>query len=96
MVKIWSLNTATGEWEGTQQEFQHGDWVRDVAWAPRIGLPKETIAVASESGEVVAWSRESAQGQWKRVVVNKFEVRPRIYTLSLASTFWSKYSFLVL
>jgi protein transport protein SEC13 len=27
---------------------QHNDWVRDVAWAPSIGLPSSTIASASE------------------------------------------------
>ena len=24
----------------------HGDWVRDVAWAPSLGLPKSTLASA--------------------------------------------------
>lgn len=26
----------------------HTDWVRDVAWAPNIGLPGEHIATASQ------------------------------------------------
>ena len=26
----------------------HADWVRDVAWAPNIGLPRSYIATASQ------------------------------------------------
>ncbi len=28
----------------------HTDWVRDVAWAPNIGLPRSYIASASQVG----------------------------------------------
>lgn len=28
----------------------HTDWVRDVAWAPNIGLPRSYIATASQVG----------------------------------------------
>lgn len=32
-----------------EEELQgHTDWVRDVAWAPNIGLPGEYIATASQ------------------------------------------------
>lgn len=48
MVKIWKL--VEGSWQldtfpGLQK---HTDWVRDVAWAPNLGLPKSTIASASQ------------------------------------------------
>lgn len=45
----------------------HDGWVRDVAWAPNLGLPKSTIASASEDGEVVIWTvgREGDQGEGK-------------------------------
>jgi len=44
MVKIWKL--VEGSWQldtfpGLQK---HTDWVRDVAWAPNLGLLKSTIA----------------------------------------------------
>ena len=29
-------------------EQVHTDWVRDVAWAPNIGLPSSTIASCSQ------------------------------------------------
>ena len=28
----------------------HSDWVRDVAWAPSVGLPKSVIASCSQVG----------------------------------------------
>ena len=30
----------------------HNDWVRDVAWAPNLGLPMNTIASAGQDGQV--------------------------------------------
>jgi hypothetical protein len=43
-----------GKWElerslvGSKDEpTAHGDWVRDVAWAPALGLPTNTIASCS-------------------------------------------------
>ena len=39
----------------------HGDWVRDVAWAPNFGLPANTIASAGQDGKVLVWN-ERAEG----------------------------------
>ena len=33
-----------GQWIEEQKLEGHSDWVRDVAWAPSIGLPKSIIA----------------------------------------------------
>jgi len=35
----------------------HKDWVRDVSFAPNIGLPVTEIASASEDGSVKIWSQ---------------------------------------
>ena len=40
--------------------MEHGDWVRDVAWAPNIGLPFDTIASCSQDGRVVIFNSASA------------------------------------
>lgn len=32
------------------------DWVRDVAWAPSFGLPKNTLASAGQDGKVFIWT----------------------------------------
>ena len=37
-----------GQWVEEQKLDSHSDWVRDVAWAPSIGLPKSVIASCSQ------------------------------------------------
>ena len=37
-----------GEWIEDNKLEGHSDWVRDVAWAPSIGLPKSIIASCSQ------------------------------------------------
>jgi hypothetical protein len=37
------------EWKEEQKMDQpHADWVRDVAWAPNIGIPADLIASCSQ------------------------------------------------
>ena len=42
------LREADGEWEEEEKLEAHSDWVRDVAWAPNIGLPTSKIASCSQ------------------------------------------------
>lgn len=37
-----------GQWVEDQKLEGHSDWVRDVAWAPSIGLPRNIIASCSQ------------------------------------------------
>lgn len=47
-VKIWRQDSQTGEWSEEAKLERHLDWVRDVAWAPSIGLPRSMIASCSQ------------------------------------------------
>ncbi|PKU31971.1 protein hypothetical protein [Limosa lapponica baueri] len=47
LVKIWKEED--GQWKEEQKLEAHSDWVRDVAWAPSIGLPTSTIASCSQA-----------------------------------------------
>lgn len=47
-VKIWRFDSGTGEWAEESKLEGHSDWVRDVAWAPSIGLPRSIIASCSQ------------------------------------------------
>lgn len=47
-MKIWGLQENTQEWSEEEILDGHTDWVRDVAWAPNIGLPRSYIATASQ------------------------------------------------
>jgi WD40 repeat protein len=42
------LRETDGEWEEEEKLESHSDWVRDVAWAPNIGLPTSKIASCSQ------------------------------------------------
>ena len=37
-----------GEWREEEKLEFHTDWVRDVAWAPSVGLPRSIIASCSQ------------------------------------------------
>ena len=50
IVKIWGFSEETQAWVEEDVLEGHTDWVRDVAWAPNIGLPRSYIATASQVG----------------------------------------------
>jgi protein transport protein SEC13 len=58
-------------------DTKHGDWVRDVAWAPTLGLPTSTIASCSEDQTVAIWSEPvGQQGQpWTKVQTLQFDAK---------------------
>ncbi|GIM16627.1 hypothetical protein Vretimale_19194 [Volvox reticuliferus] len=71
LIKVWRY----GEMGWTEEEVLagHTDWVRDVAWAPSLGLPKNTIASASQDGQVFVWSEGLSGGGWERKLVHDFK-----------------------
>lgn len=48
LVKIWGFREDSQAWIEEEILDGHTDWVRDVAWAPNIGLPRSYIATASQ------------------------------------------------
>lgn len=48
VVRIWGFREDTQTWAEEEVLEGHTDWVRDVAWAPNIGLPRSYIATASQ------------------------------------------------
>ncbi|KAG5462673.1 MAG: WD40-repeat-containing domain protein [Olpidium bornovanus] len=63
-VKIWSWNEDTKKWAEDDVLEGHADWVRDLAWAPSIGLPKSYLASCSQ---------EQPRGPWlKKPLTEKF------------------------
>lgn len=75
-VKIWGFdeNNHQCPWgevsKFAQEDNKHSDWVRDVAWAPSLGLLSNTIASCSEDKTVVIWSEEN--GVWRKSKVLDF------------------------
>ena len=68
VIRIWRQNEQ-GKWSDEKcfvgTENVHKDWVRDVAWAPAVGIPVSTIATCSEDGSVCIYT-EDLNGHWKK------------------------------
>jgi protein transport protein SEC13 len=71
-VKIWRC-TEDGVWQQEPEYILdgHTDWVRDVSWAPNIGLPYDTIASCSQDRNVIIWTKEQ-NSEWKKTSLPKF------------------------
>eukprot|EP01119_Soliformovum_irregulare_P008444 TRINITY_DN21560_c0_g1_i1.p1 TRINITY_DN21560_c0_g1~~TRINITY_DN21560_c0_g1_i1.p1 ORF type:complete len:308 (-),score=56.73 TRINITY_DN21560_c0_g1_i1:37-960(-) len=72
LVKIWRYSEQENAWRLEETLDQHTDWVRDVAWAPNIGLPSNTIASCSQDGTVAIWSQDVNSNKWEKRVLPKF------------------------
>eukprot|EP00270_Netrium_digitus_P001107 TRINITY_DN1121_c0_g1_i1.p1 TRINITY_DN1121_c0_g1~~TRINITY_DN1121_c0_g1_i1.p1 ORF type:complete len:304 (+),score=55.49 TRINITY_DN1121_c0_g1_i1:392-1303(+) len=74
-VRIWKLEEGRWKLDSYPGLTKHMDWVRDVAWAPNLGLPKSTIASASQDGKVVIWTQGVDESQpWQGLVLFDFKV----------------------
>jgi protein transport protein SEC13 len=50
----------------------HSDWIRDLAFAPNIGLPKTYLASCSQDKTVIVWSRDVGEDNFKPNVLGSF------------------------
>lgn len=72
-VKVWKLYNGNWKMDCFPALQMHSDWVRDVAWAPNLGLPKSTLASASQDGTVVIWTVAKEGDQWEGKVLKDFK-----------------------
>eukprot|EP00249_Psilotum_nudum_P010669 c22689_g1_i1 orf=200-1111(+) len=72
-VKVWKYADGNWKMDCFPPLTMHTDWVRDVAWAPNLGLPKSTIASASQDGTVVIWMQRKEGDKWEGKVLNDFK-----------------------
>ncbi|KAG6381323.1 WD40 repeat-like protein [Boletus reticuloceps] len=70
LVKIWSFREDTQTWVEEETLEGHGDWVRDVAWAPNIGLPRSYIATASQDKSVLIWTKDTPTAPWVKTALD--------------------------
>uniref|UniRef100_A0A915CGV3 Protein SEC13 homolog n=1 Tax=Parascaris univalens TaxID=6257 RepID=A0A915CGV3_PARUN len=73
IVKIWK-EKKDGTWELEHALKGHADWVRDVAWAPAIGQPVNTIASCGQDRKVIIWRCSNVdEGQWVAKELGNFD-----------------------
>ncbi|EIW53003.1 vesicle budding-like protein [Trametes versicolor FP-101664 SS1] len=70
LVKLWGFRDDKQEWEEEDVLEGHTDWVRDVAWAPNIGLPRSYIATASQDKTVLIWSKDTPTAPWTKTALD--------------------------
>ncbi|KAH6560916.1 hypothetical protein BASA50_006228 [Batrachochytrium salamandrivorans] len=63
-VKVW--REENGVWREECVLDGHTDWVRDVAWAPSVGLPRSYIASSSQDKTVLIWTQDSPSAPWTK------------------------------
>lgn len=71
LVKIWKMED-DGQWVEEERLEMHKDWVRDVAWAPSIGLPSTIIASCSQDTCVYIWTNDGTSSTWTPKLLHKF------------------------
>ena len=77
-IRIWQQSNDDGTWTDisvscfNHQDHSHQDWVRDVCWAPSLGLPANTIASCSDDKTVILWY-EGVDGMWSKGRILKFD-----------------------
>lgn len=85
-VKVWKLDNGNWKIDCFPSLQMHKDWVRDVAWAPNLGLPKSAIASASQDGTVVVWNVSKEGDKWEGKVLNDFNMPVWRVSWSLTGT----------
>ncbi|KAI9188332.1 GTPase-activating protein S13 [Blastocladiella emersonii ATCC 22665] len=63
LVKVWSFDASAAANEAPSSAplslAAHEDWVRDVAWAPNVGIPATYLASCSQDKTVYVWTKGS-------------------------------------
>uniref|UniRef100_A0A0D6R9Q3 Uncharacterized protein n=1 Tax=Araucaria cunninghamii TaxID=56994 RepID=A0A0D6R9Q3_ARACU len=72
-AKVWKFYNGSWKLDCFPPLQMHADWVRDVAWAPNLGLPKSTIASCSQDGTVVIWTQGKEGDKWEGRVLHDFK-----------------------
>ncbi|ORY75637.1 vesicle budding-like protein [Leucosporidium creatinivorum] len=71
-VRLWGWKEDTKTWspDPVQPVLEgHADWVRDVAWAPSVGVGRSYLASAGQDKTVYIWTQDSPRAPWSKVAL---------------------------
>lgn len=90
-ARIWKYQPADKLWQKEQDlEFLEAQSVvKDVQWAPNVGVPFAYIAAGYEEGRVVIWLQDGLDGVWRNCVLPSFESSVCRLAWSMIGTFLS-------
>ncbi|WFD07606.1 GTPase-activating protein S13 [Malassezia vespertilionis] len=69
VVKIWEFSDEQNRYMEVDQLLGHTDWVRDVAFAPNLGLARLYLATASQDRTVFIWSQDGQGAPWTKTAL---------------------------
>ena len=79
-IRIWKIDGESQSINSCIEETIlpsiHTDWIRDVAWAPSIGLPHRSIASGSEDGKAIIWTQKTPKSKWEHMTIKDNENLP--------------------
>lgn len=84
-VRLWQQGKGGWEAAGTPLEG-HTDWVRDVQWAPNVGLAHETMASCGQDGQVLVWTRSNDGAAWSKTPLTPRPFEGPVWRLSWSVT----------
>ncbi len=70
VVKIWQFSDEANRFVEADALQGHTDWVRDVAFAPNVGLPRSYLATASQDRTVLIWTQDAPDAAWTKTALN--------------------------
>jgi protein transport protein SEC13 len=81
-----------GSWKEDMVLQGHSDWVRDVAFAPNLGVNRTYLASCSQDKTVIIWTSDSTPDsnenlQWSKKVLGTFS-DPSIPTFHFTDVIW--------
>eukprot|EP01062_Namystynia_karyoxenos_P075754 TRINITY_DN7340_c0_g1_i1.p2 TRINITY_DN7340_c0_g1~~TRINITY_DN7340_c0_g1_i1.p2 ORF type:complete len:313 (+),score=55.61 TRINITY_DN7340_c0_g1_i1:143-1081(+) len=89
-VLVWQHNHETGSWDAIsslKEHSRHGSVaVRDVAWAPNVGLPYDYIASCGDDRQAIVWRQEMPGFDWRFRNIPTGSATPCRVSWSLAGT----------
>lgn len=68
-VKIWQFSDEANRYVEAESLQGHTDWVRDVAFAPNVGLLRSYLATASQDRTVLIWTQDSPTEAWTKTAL---------------------------